>query len=413
MFLDDVDIYNNIKPQNICSSIKTGSYIEFLQAWKKYIPHQTQMKSNCWYSNTRLVPKELMLKVRNVYSYRNISSQFPKEQLHRILNTVLDVNNSSHVFSKINFCLPLVYLIGVPKCGTSLLYTYISSHPLFAKPQWKEGQFWRDFLTVKNEKYQELEVLIYLYHFFEASRRITKNLKMFTIDASASTVYATLPYSGDTEKATCTVPYLLHHLLPTTKIMVILRNPIQRLWSDYWYFCSYFNWRVNGVYKVPRHIPNVASQLFHNLTVAAINRFQTCISEGKNVMYCSVLENSSPAQDTACTTVRLGLSMYYFHLIKWFNIFPRKQIQVVRLEDLSKFPHSTMKIVWDFLEIPGVFVNSKVTENKNPWISNSFYRSSFVLLPETEFLLKQFFMPYNAKLSLLLDDNKYLWNDNH
>ena len=90
------------------------------------------------------------------------------------------------------FCLPSVYLIGFPKCGTSLLYSYVASHPLFAKPRWKEGQFWRDYVRTSGRRYKELDVLIYLYHFHDASNIIIKNRRKFTMDASVSTVYGTL-----------------------------------------------------------------------------------------------------------------------------------------------------------------------------------------------------------------------------
>jgi len=384
----------------------------FMQTWNKYVPLQKDMQSNCWYSsNIHSLPSSLNLKVKNVYSYKNLSMQFPEIELKAILNSVSELNISTvSIFpTKKHLCLPLVYLIGFPKCGTSLLYTYIASHPLFAKPRYKEGQFWRDVIKIKSLRYRELNLLIYLYHFLEASKEISKNNRKFTIDASASTVYAVSSNYDSYEEGVCTVPYLLQHALPNTKILVILRNPVDRLWSDYWYFCSRFSWRVNGEYRIPNHIPNIAPILFHNLTLKAIKEFNDCITKSHTEIYCAVAESPIPDHSIACDHLRLGLSIYYFHLIKWFNVFPRKQIKIVRLEDLSISRVATMNTVWNFLGINQMFTLPKFLKNTNSWIKSPVYKNSFVLLPETKLLLENFFKPFNRKLSVLLDDERYLW----
>ena len=387
---------------------------EYFLPLKQYIPHYSKMHSNCWHStNIKSLPDYLRLKVKDVYSYKNITKQFPEPQLQEILSSVLGKDNFS--FSDyptgMPFCLPSVYLIGIPKCGTSLLYSYVASHPLFAKPRWKEGQFWRDYVRTSGRRYKELDVLIYLYHFHDASNILIKNHRKFTMDASASTVYGTLQYDDDIEKDICAIPFLLHYLLPQTKILIILRNPVERLWSDYWFFCSYYSWRVNDIYKVPVHIPAIASELFHNLSRAAVEKFNTCIMKGENIFYCSIIESSIPGQHAACSNVRLGLSMYYFHLIKWFNIFPRNQIQVIRLEDLSSSLTSNMNTVWDFIGVDRITLTEE-TKNKNQWISKPLYKTKFILWPETKQMLTNFLSPYNIKLSNLLNNDKqYLWND--
>ena len=412
---------NPVDMDRVCLNLKETTndlypvfWKKFMQTWDKYIPLQKEMQSNCWYSANIHLPRSLHKKVENVYSYRNLSNQFQKKELRAILSSVseLNISSSSAVSTKKYFCLPLIYLVGFPKCGTSLLYAYISSHPLFAKPRYKEGQFWREIIRSENKQYRELNLLIYLYHFIGASKEISKNPKKFTIDASASTVYSVSPNHDDSGMGMCTIPYLLQHLLPSTKILVIVRNPVDRLWSDYWYFCSHFNWRVNGKYRIPSHIPNIASTIFHNLTIQAIQSFNTCIKNGHTEFYCSVAETPIPNEDVVrnCNQLRLGLSIYYYHLIKWFDVFPHKQIKIIRLEDLSISHLSTMNTVWEFLEIYKIpFISKLSKKNSNSWIKSPLYKNSFVLLPETKLLLENFFMPFNMKLSQLLGDDRYLW----
>lgn len=386
-----------------------------LNAWYKFIPHHNEMHSNCWYvRNFKSLPVNLTRKVKETYSFLNIQDQFPDHELRSIMTNLLGKSNASH-FSKQrtrhHFCLPSVYIIGFPKCGTSLLYNYIKSHPLFASPRFKEGQFWRELVTTQDLRYRELEVLIYMFHFYDASRNIDKNRNKFTVDASASTVYASSRPLHDTEKDLCLVPFLLFRVLPQTKILIILRNPIDRLWSDYWYFCSRYNWRTNKVYNIPRHISAVASELFHNLSISAIAQFKNCTENGNSEFHCSTLTGSAPGKKGSCTNVRLGLSMYYLHVIRWLNIFPRNQIHIIRINDLSTSPRTTMNHVWDFIGVHKINSTIIGSINKNPWILMEDYKTNFTMWPRTRILLEFFFKSYNMKLAQLLNDEHYLWNN--
>ena len=125
--------------------------------------------------------------------------------------------------------------------------------------------------------------------------------------------------------------------------------------------------------------------------------------KGESIFYCSIIESSIPGQDAACSKVRLGLSMYYFHLIKWFNIiFPRNQIQVILLEDLSSSHTSIMNTVWDFIGVDRITLMSEETKNKNQWISKPWYKTKFILWPETKRMLTNFFSPYNCLICLIM-----------
>ena len=374
------------------------------------------MHSNCWYvDNFKSLPVNLTQKVKNIFSYSNLQDVFSDHELRLIMTSLLGESNASH-FSKLrtkdHFCLPSVYIIGFPKCGTNFLYHNIKSHPLFAGPRYREGQFWRELTMTQDFKYRELKVLIYMFHFYNASRIKRDYANKFTVDASASTIFATSQPLHVVEKDVCMVPFLLFRVLPQTKILIVLRNPVDRLWSDYWYFCSRFNWRVDRVYNIPTHMPSVAAELFHNLSISAISQFRKCTENGKSEFHCSTLVGSYSGEQGACKKVRLGLSMYYLHVIRWFNIFPKSQIHIIRINDLSTSLHDTMSHVWDFIGVHKI--NTTIKEegsNKNPWISMEEYKTKFKMWPSTRTLLDNFFKIYNIKLASLLDDEKYLWND--
>lgn len=308
------------------------------------------------------------------------------------------------------FCLPRIFLLGFPKCGTTLLYQYIESHPLFAKPRFKESQFWREIVRTDETEYKELEVLLYLFHFFDASKKIKINTKMFSIDASASTVFASSQPYVNIENDVCVVPLLLSKLLPESKLLMIVRNPIDRLWSDFWYFCFRSRWGASGV-KVPESILLQGSELFHNYTLFAIGEFLNCINIGHSLFHCTTLEGSVAGEDAACSKVRLSLSMYFVHFVRWLSVFPRSQMLVMRIEDLTSNSLIAMKRVWSFL---GVFNHNKVINykvNSNSVNINSKYADHFKMWPETRDILRDFFYPYNFMLAKLLDDQQYLWKE--
>ena len=92
------------------------------------------------------------------------------------------------------YCLPGVYLAGFPKCATTALYRIITAHPSLAQPLHKESHFWRTF--VQNQmKYPHkvVHTLWYLLQFLSASKYIEAHPDALTLDASASTVWASVP----------------------------------------------------------------------------------------------------------------------------------------------------------------------------------------------------------------------------
>lgn len=386
--------------------------------WRKFVPDQHEMtSSNCWYAqNINPFPKRVTEKMEHMDTFVNIQSQFPKAELEYILSHVFKSGNKtafSLSHSDHYFCLPSTFLIGFPKSGTTLLYKYIENHPMMTKPHNKEGQFWREFFATKAIIYQELHTLLYLFHFRSASKAIQYHPQMFTVDASASTVFATPQSYAGIENGVCVVPTLLFQALPKSKLLIIMRNPIDRLWSDFWYFCSLSKWKgkVNHEISVPEYILPIASELFHNLTVLAIQDFVNCMNSNHTQLYCVTFAGSISGEEAGCERLRLSLSLYYSHIVRWFSVFPQKQILLLRLEDLIANSLSTMSKVWSFLDVTNIGTRLKFKVNGNSWIRSKKNSMYFKMWQKTRDLLSNFFHPYNNMLAELLNDHQYLWND--
>ena len=50
------------------------------------------------------------------------------------------------------------------------------------------------------------------------------------------------------------------------------------------------------------------------------------------------------APTVACNGPRLGLSLYYFHIVKWMSVLPKNQLLFLRTEDLLSNPLHVMMV---------------------------------------------------------------------
>ena len=86
----------------------------------------------------------------------------------------------------------------------------------------------------------------------------------------------------------------------------------------------------------------------------------------------------------------------------WLRYFPRNQIHILKLEDLSAKPEQTLQKVFRFLGVAtkGWKMPAKHNANKNPM--NEPTRN------DTKMLLERFYDDHNKKLAQLLKDDSFL-----
>lgn len=399
-------------------------------------------KNPCWYSSLH-PPSEIHSKL---YSARSIVAPlYPLKKAESVISQVFkEANKKQKVFT----CLPAIYLAGFAKSGTTTLYMYLISHPLLQKPAQKEGHFWRSLLSIPmNHANKQMQVMWYTQHFSRAAQHIESNPSSLTIDASASTLWVANPlfgssyyydsndqrhqvasfnsYQYENEQDLCFIPSAVHSVLPDAKFVVIMRNPVKRLFSDFWYFCANKNHWHDGQ-NVPKVYIDNAPQIFHNLTVMAINEHKKCLSD-PTVNNEALLEFTCLRKATlgysdkgtrSCFPLRLGVGMYYYHIIKWFNVYPHKNFYFLRLEDMAEDAYGSVAKIWKFMGLSPISREafeselSKTVRNEMNWIKLPKFKDKFYMLPETAQLLKSFYEPINKKLAQLLRNNDYLWASN-
>ncbi|KAL4640961.1 carbohydrate sulfotransferase 15-like isoform X1 [Arapaima gigas] len=320
-------------------------------------------------------------------------------------------------------CLPYFYIIGQPKCGTTDLYNRLRLHPEVMFTTMKEPHWWtrkrfgksffkpfeppflvsiirlsegfhdrysvEDYLDLFDlAAFQILEPLLWN----ETSRRKKHNIIIG--EASASTMWDNNAWVYFYENSTNGEPPFMvqdfiHALQADAKFIVMLRDPVERLYSDYLYF----------------GIANKSVEDFHERVSESLQLFEDCLSESsmRACVYNTTLNNAMP--------VRLQIGLYIVYLLDWLTVFNMDQILVLRLEDHATNRKYTMRKVFDFLKL-GPLTEQKEAEITRSPASNTRRpadRSLGPMLSITKEILQDFYSAFNKKLAQVLRNDSFLW----
>ena len=314
-----------------------------LKAMRTYIPQQYHPKftNPCWFASMPGLPPALH---KNFTEYRgcmpNAMSTYTEQKAYEIVRLsvttpangakkIMDSLNlthmadiippqcrlladqvtspstnphqSSHSFMSVNasklfrectqryklYCMPQVLLAGFPKCATSSMYFMMIKHPELAAARMKEQHLWRDSFIDTDIRlpHKQIQMLYYIYHFERASNEILKNRDHLTIDGSTTTIVPGLYIPYHQVEDMCITPRMVTKLIPNAKMIIMMRNPVDRLYSDYWYLCAKFSWKNGRVVSIPTSQAKNATRVFHQMSSEMINSFHHCL-ETESVFEC-------------------------------------------------------------------------------------------------------------------------------
>ena len=192
-----------------------------------------------------------------------------------------------------------------------------------------------------------------------------------------------------------TLPMVLAALQPDLRLIAVLRNPVDRLYSSYFYYGHY----------AARYGASAAG--FHDFAVAQLEAYSACPSS-KSRRECSV-EGYSRAE-------QLVKGMYAMFLPDYFAAFPREQLLVLRSETYGDDVEGGLRAAMAHigLEQPvaehwGPMVDAK-RSNKRGSNGRSAGSDTGDMRADTRELLNAFYKPYNEELAALLGDDSYLWH---
>jgi hypothetical protein len=227
---------------------------------------------------------------------------------------------------------PDFLIIGAQKSGTTSLYRYLIQHPSISPAVRKETHFF--------DKRYNLGMEWYLSQFPSLNEE-----NRSTLTGEATPRYICHPKSRNR----------IHKHLPNAKLIAILRNPVDRAFSNY------HHWIRKG------------HEIDFTFEEAIRNDEHGILSRGK-----------------------------YFHQLKgWFARYPKDQLLILDSESFFLDPNPALSKICSFLKIPewelenyGVYNQNKYGEQMNP---------------KTRKWLISYFKPYNKKLYQLLGQ-KFDWD---
>ncbi|XP_028916304.1 carbohydrate sulfotransferase 15 [Ornithorhynchus anatinus] len=307
-------------------------------------------------------------------------------------------------------CLPSFYIIGQPKCGTTDLYDRLKLHPDVKFSAIKEPHWWTrkrfGIVRLRDGLRDRYPVEDYLDLFDFATHQIQHGLegdstkghgKMNRIvigEASASTMWDNNAWNffydnGSAGEPPFLVQDFIHAFQPDAKLIVMLRDPVERLYSDYLYFAS----------------SNKSAEDFHEKVAESLQLFGNCLLEYalRACVYNNTLNNAMP--------VRLQVGLYAVYLLDWLAIYEKEQILVLRLEDHAANVRQTMHKVFQFLNLGPLDQKQEALVTRSP-ASNTRRpedRSLGPMWPVTREILLAFYQPFNAKLAQVLGSAAFLW----
>ena len=367
---------------------------------RQYIPPPSgfigHLKNPCWFANYDKIKSDLNL----YYNYSRITHQDYSYLLPKTSGT------------KTLYCLPYMYLLGYPKCGTTSLYEYFRKHPEFATFS-SRGCGWIGVHTsglIKKYPANVKTVFSLLNHFYLASRQIEKssaddhvNDKIIA-DFSPGSSWRQSGFEQFKNGSMCDPPLLLRELQPDAKFVVLLREPINRLYSAFWFYAG------------NKYQKKLSPEIFIGDVQTFFKRLKLCDSK-KSMLKClreaQDFDNHFKDFRHMTKNEQLLTGFYYLYLLPWLQVFPRENFLFIRTEDMKKDTGKTLQEIFQFLGM------SHLSDKKIDEIQQIVRHEQTLLHSNSEMLLsspikkqlRAYFRPFNERLAELLNDDKFLWDD--
>ena len=251
--------------------------------------------------------------------------------------------------------LPDFLIIGAQKGGTTSLYNYLQAQSCIASAERKEVHFFdrRSNLNKGLAWYQghfpTWVEKYYTYHFHRQA----------FLTGEATPEYLFLPH----------IPQQVARVLPQAKLIVLLRNPVDRAYSQYQHAV----------------VQGHETRSFEE----AINAQEASLVEDQ----AKILHDEEFEPYTYMQHCYLMRSIYIDQLQRWMHLFPREQFLLLKSEDFYADPAVTLKQVLDFLNVPTSEIQLR-KNNYKPYYANQYPKLDTALHKR----LVAFFEPYNARL---------------
>jgi len=286
------------------------------------------------------------------------------------------------------------FIIGAAKSGTTALNDYLRQHPQICMASKKESHYFafKDQLPIFNGPGDlKSENIINSKEQYFSLFNCNETTKLY---GESSVFY--LYYQHVAEN--------IYKYNPKAKIIVLLRNPIDRAFSNYWYLKN--KGREDSI------------------------SFSEAIEK----------ENHRKNNNWEPIWFYTELGLYYNQLLPYYQLFPSENILVLIYEDFRKYNKESLSMVCRFLHVSTNYsfeeVNPKISgiitnRTVNAFVKNALFRKSIkIFLSDTKWnilkkkyyrkpeikeyeqkMLSDFYKKNNEKLSQLIQNDLSIWNE--
>ena len=261
---------------------------------------------------------------------------------------------------------PNFLIIGAGKSGTSSLYEYICNHPQVISSLKKEVRFF----NYKPNFNKGIDW--YLSHF----PPIPKGKNLITGEATPG-------YFG------WEVQEPIYSLFPNIKLIAIIRNPVDRAFSQYNHWVRDGRERRSFQEAVTSEKEKL-EKIFKSIDILGFDKIE------KIKEICRQVRKGNSKEKPGY----LWESLYVYFLLKWAYYFSKEQLLVLKSEDFYAQPEREMKKVFTFLGLPDYHLPQYKKHNAGKYssIDEQLYNRIF-----------KFFQPHNQRLEGYLN-KQFNWN---
>lgn len=247
---------------------------------------------------------------------------------------------------------PDFIVIGAHRGGTSSFYYHLTEHPGVAAATTKEVNFFDRNYHKGSWWYRAHFPLLAQRRYAQARGRSA------LITGEASPYYLFHPL----------VPQRVVTTLPQVKLIALLRNPIERAFSQHTRYVG-LGWETQT--------------------------FEEAIAREER-------ERAAGSGDVVGRTSYLARGLYAEQLRQWLRVFPRERMLLLRSEDFYADPAAVLRQALAFLDMPLADLPSKPTYAHYDGYGEGVSRGEAPLAPATRQRLQEYFAPHNARLYDLL-----------
>jgi len=224
---------------------------------------------------------------------------------------------------------PDFFIVGAAKAGTTSLYHYLEQHPQVYMSPIKEPNYFssdtqldalrpsakKRLKALKVDEFLKSDMSHKIHRAYltdeEQYRSLFRLAGHDKITGEASPAYLFSKVAANA----------IYQFNPKAKIIIILRNPVERAFSHY---------------------------LMDRKLAFTSKSFTAALEE----------DRLHQPKSWGSTSLYLELGLYYEQVKRYFDLFPRSQILIVLSEELRKQPQETLRKLYQFLEINDRFLPS-------------------------------------------------------